>query len=68
MNNLRYGLTRESIGLNGDSSQPWVQIRDLNQDIAYSSGDTAPVHNMIRLIGIRVHTASSLAQTFCCHA
>lgn len=46
VNNLQYGLTRESVGTNGDSSQPWVFIRDLSQDVAYSSGDTAPVHNI----------------------
>ncbi len=46
VNNLRYGLTRESIGVNGDSNQPWVFMRDLDQDVAYSHGDTAPVHNI----------------------
>lgn len=46
VNNLRYGLTRDSFGLNGDSNQPWVQFRDLNQNINYSSGNTAPVHNI----------------------
>lgn len=47
VNNLRYGLTRESIASFGDSNQPWVLMRDLNQDIAYSYGDTAPVHNIV---------------------
>lgn len=46
VNNLRYGLTRESVGVSGDSNAPWVQMRDLDQDIAYSYGDTAPVHNI----------------------
>lgn len=46
VNNARYGLTRDSYGQVGDSSQPWVQMRDLNQDINYSSGNTAPVHNI----------------------
>lgn len=46
VNNVRYGLTRESIGVSGDSNVPWVYMRDLDQDIAYSSGDTAPVHNI----------------------
>ncbi len=45
VNNLRYGLTRESIGVGGDSNLPWVDMRDLSQDINYSYGDTAPVHN-----------------------
>lgn len=47
VNNLRYGLTRDSYGLNGDSGQPWVMMRDLNQDINYSHGNTAPVHNIV---------------------
>lgn len=46
VNNFRYGLTRESVGVSGDSNQPWVFMRDLDQDVAYSSGDTAPVHNI----------------------
>ena len=46
VNNFRYGLTRESLGVSGDSNQPWVFMRDLDQDVAYSSGDTAPVHNI----------------------
>jgi len=47
VNNIRYGLTRESIGVNGNSNQPWVFMRDLDQGIVYSSGDTAPVHNIV---------------------
>ncbi|MGH9736756.1 MAG: carboxypeptidase regulatory-like domain-containing protein [Candidatus Acidiferrales bacterium] len=47
VNNLRYGLTRDSYGSNGDSSQPWIFFRDMDQDVAYSSGDTAPIHNIV---------------------
>ena len=47
VNNFSYGLTRDSYGKFGDSNQPWVQMRDLDQDIAYSYGDTAPVHNIL---------------------
>lgn len=47
VNNVRYGLTRESVGTAGDSNQPWVMMRDMDQDIAYSYGDTAPVHNIV---------------------
>lgn len=47
VNNLRYGLTRDSVGVNGTSDQPWVSMRDLSQNIAYSYGDTAPVHNIV---------------------
>ncbi|MGB6484322.1 MAG: carboxypeptidase-like regulatory domain-containing protein [Candidatus Acidiferrales bacterium] len=46
VNNFRYGLTRDSFGLNGDTNQPWVEMRDLSQPITYSYGDTAPVHNI----------------------
>jgi hypothetical protein len=47
VNNLRYGLTRDSVGVNGDTNQPWVEMRELSQDINYSYGDTAPVHNIV---------------------
>jgi hypothetical protein len=47
VNNIRYGLTRDSWGVGGDSNQPWVYMRDLDQDIAYSYGHTAPVHNLV---------------------
>jgi hypothetical protein len=51
VNNFRYGLTRDSVGVGGDSNQPWVEMRDLGQDIAYSNGDTAPVHNIVDTVG-----------------
>jgi len=47
VNNIRYGLTRDSFGVSGDSNQAWVYMRDLDQDIAYSYGHTAPVHNLV---------------------
>ena len=47
VNNIRYGLTRDSVGVSGDSNAPWVYMRDLDQDIAYSYGHTAPVHNVV---------------------
>lgn len=47
VNNFRYGLTRDSSATSGDSNQPWVEMRDLGQDIAYSYGDTSPVHNIV---------------------
>jgi hypothetical protein len=46
VNNFRYGLTHQSIGNIGNSSQPWVFMRDLSQGITYSSKATAPVHNV----------------------
>ena len=47
VNNVRYGLTRESLSVLGDSNQPWVFMRDLDQDVSYSNGHTAPVHNLV---------------------
>jgi len=47
VNNFRYGLTRDSFGLIGDSNQPWVFMRDLDQDVTYSNKNTAPVHNIV---------------------
>src|SRR5205823_10393764 len=42
-----YGLADDSIGVGGNSNDPWVMMRDLDQDISYSHGHTAPVHNIV---------------------
>ena len=47
VNNFRYGLTRQSIGNTGNSNQPWIYIRNLDQGVAYSSSFTLPVHNFV---------------------
>jgi Carboxypeptidase regulatory-like domain len=47
VNNLRYGLTHQSYGYIGDTTQPWVQMRGLDQGITYPFGFTAPVHNLV---------------------
>lgn len=47
VNNFRYGITKESVGDDGDSSQPWVFMRELSQDVNYTSASTSPVHNLI---------------------
>ncbi|HZP61994.1 MAG TPA: TonB-dependent receptor [Terriglobales bacterium] len=47
INNIRYGLTHQSQALPGDSSDPWVYMRDMDQGIVYSSGFSAPVHNLV---------------------
>lgn len=47
VNNLRYGLTHQSYGYIGDSTQPWVQMRGLDQGITYPFGFVAPVHNLV---------------------
>ncbi|HTU36211.1 MAG TPA: carboxypeptidase-like regulatory domain-containing protein [Candidatus Acidoferrum sp.] len=47
VNNFRYGLTKDSYGSVGTSTQPWIFMRDLDQDVAYSGGDTSPIHNIV---------------------
>jgi len=48
VNNFRYGITKQSLGDDGDSDQPWVYMRDLSQDAGnYTSAATAPVDNFI---------------------
>lgn len=46
VNSFRYGLTRASYGNIGNSSQPWVFMRDLDQGITRSSTWVSPVHNL----------------------
>lgn len=46
VNSFRYGLTRDSFGSNGNSNLPWVFVRDMDEGVNYSNGDTAPVHNI----------------------
>ncbi|MDE3181545.1 MAG: carboxypeptidase regulatory-like domain-containing protein [Acidobacteriota bacterium] len=47
INNLRYGLTRQSISSSGTSDQPWVLFRGLDEPISRPSGFVSPVHNLI---------------------
>lgn len=47
VNNFRYGLTRQSLGINGDSNLPWIGMRDLDQDINRTTAAVTPVHNFI---------------------
>src|ERR1700733_7065493 len=46
VNNLRYGITHQSIASPGDTNQPWVVLQGLDQPIVYSTAFTAPVHNL----------------------
>lgn len=46
VNNFRYGLTHQSIGNIGNTSQAWVWMRDMSQQYNYSSKFTAPVGNL----------------------
>ncbi len=47
VNSFRYGLTRQSLGTNGDSNQPWVLMRNMDQDITRTSASVTPVHNFV---------------------
>ncbi|MGC1107613.1 MAG: TonB-dependent receptor [Candidatus Acidiferrales bacterium] len=46
VNNLRWGLTRQSLANLGDSDQPWVFIRGLDQGITYTDNFTLPVNDI----------------------
>jgi hypothetical protein len=47
VNNFRYGLTRESLGIAGNTNQPWIRMRGLSQGINRSDAFTLPVHNLL---------------------
>ena len=53
VNNFRWGLTRQSHAVLGNSTEPWIVFRGLtelgtpNQNFAYSRGFTLPVHNFV---------------------
>lgn len=47
VNSFRYGLTRQSLGTNGDSTQPWAFMRSMDQDVTRTSSSVTPVHNFV---------------------
>lgn len=47
VNELRYGLTRESIGSDGNSNQPWIVMRDLDQGFTRTAASVTPVNNIV---------------------
>lgn len=47
VNNLRYGLTRQSVGNLGNSDQIWNEFRGLDQGIIRSVSFQMPVHNFV---------------------
>ena len=47
VNNFRYGLTRQSVGITGNSNQPWNFIRGVNQGVNYANAFHFPVHNIV---------------------
>lgn len=46
VNNLEYGLTRQSVANEGDSLQPWIFIRSLDQGITRSDSFQFPLHQI----------------------
>ncbi len=46
VNTLHWGLTRQSLNLLGDSTQPWIFFRGLDQGITRSHGFTLPLHDI----------------------
>lgn len=46
VNSVSYGLTRQSLGTNGDSKLPWVEMRGLDQNIYRTTAAVSPVHNI----------------------
>ncbi|MBV9301448.1 MAG: TonB-dependent receptor [Acidobacteriaceae bacterium] len=56
VNNFRYGFTRQSVGMEGNSQQPWILFRGLNDSTTnpetinnfyYTNAFQAPVHNFV---------------------
>lgn len=47
VNNVRYGLTHQSLGSPGNTNEPFITVRGLDQGINYSSSFTSPVHNLV---------------------
>jgi hypothetical protein len=47
VNNFRYGLSYQSIGISGNSNDPWNRIRSLDQGFIRGHRFTVPVHNFV---------------------
>ncbi|PYV31745.1 MAG: hypothetical protein DMG22_15690, partial [Acidobacteria bacterium] len=47
VNNFRYGFTRQSHAVLGDSNLPWIYFRNMNQGITRSHQFILPVHNLV---------------------
>jgi hypothetical protein len=55
VNNFRYGFTRQSVGTLGNSDQPWIRFRGINDNsatdapfnFAYTNTLQVPVHNIV---------------------
>lgn len=46
VNSLRYGLTRATLSVIGDSNVPWVNMEGLSQNITRSAAVVSPTHNI----------------------
>lgn len=47
VNNFHWGFTRQSLANLGDSDQPWIYVRGLDQGITYTDNFTLPVNNFV---------------------
>lgn len=47
INTLRWGFTRQSTGIVGDTNQPWNVFYGLDQPVFYSYNSQTPVHSLI---------------------
>jgi len=47
VNNFRWGFTRQSFGVLGDTNQPWNTFIGLDQGLVYSHNFQLPVHNFV---------------------
>jgi hypothetical protein len=47
INNFRYGFVRQSLGMNGNSDQPWNYLQAFSQGITYSSAFQRPINNFL---------------------
>ena len=45
-NTFHWGFTRQSLGITGDTNQPWNTFTGLDQGLTYSHGLQLPVHNL----------------------
>jgi len=47
VNNFRWGYTRQSFGIVGNTNQPWNTFVGLDQGLAYSHNFQVPLHNFV---------------------
>jgi hypothetical protein len=47
VNEFRWGFTRQSLGVLGDSNQPYVQLNQISEGITRTNAYTLPVNNLV---------------------